>query len=338
MVMKKFIWYNAQSVEDALNEVNATVSETIQPNGPQDAAVFKAGGVDLLDLMKEGLANPGKIINIRNIEGLDTITYDSKKGLLIGANVTLSQIAEDKGIKETYPALHLAALEAGTPQIRNMATLGGNLAQRTRCWYFRSIDHECFRKGSGTCFARSGENEFHAIMENEDCTSVHASSLSTALLAFGAKVEIARNGEKRKEVEMKDFFVLPSKDSRKETILEAGDMITGVHIPAVSDKIRSHYIKHTIRESHDWPIADVAVVLEMSGSKCKSANLVLGAAAPVPFRSSEASELLAGSDLSESVIDQAAEASMKNATPVSHNAYKVPVFKTLVKRVVKELV
>ena len=255
----------------------------------------------------------------------------------LGANVTLSDIANNKTVKEKYPALHQAAACAATPQIRNMATLGGNLAQRTRCWYFRSIDHECFRKGSGTCFARYGENEFHAIMENEDCTSVHASSLSTALLAFDAKVEITDADNKTKEVDMKDFFVLPSTDSRRETILEAGELITAVYMPAANDNIRSHYLKHGARESNDWPIADVAVVLEMSGAKCKSANIVLGAAAPIPMKSKEASELLTGSSLSDEVINQAAEASMQNATPLDHNAYKVPIFKTLVRRVVKEL-
>lgn len=341
-MMNKFSWYDAKSVQDALKQVDATVSETLQPKGPQNSAVLKAGGVDLLDLMKEGLVNPAKVVNIRNIQGLDAMsTYDNKKGLRIGANVTLAEMVKDDTIRGKYMALHQAVSHAATPQIRNMSTLGGNLAQRTRCWYFRSIEHECFRKGSGTCFARYGENEFHAIMENEDCTSVHASSVSTALVAFQAKVEITGADGKVKEVAMKDFFVLPSVDSRKETILEANELISAVILPAVSDKTKSAYLKHGARESHDWAIADVAVVLEMSGStgsKCKNAEVVLGAAAPVPMKSEAASEIISGATIDDSIIVKAAEASMQGATPLEHNGYKVPVFKTLVKRAISALV
>jgi xanthine dehydrogenase YagS FAD-binding subunit len=291
--MNKFSWYDAKTVEDALSQVNATVSELLQPNASESAAVLKAGGIDLLDLMKEGLVEPAKLINIRHIKGLDEVTYDPSGGLRIGANVTLARIESDAMIKEKYLAIHQAVAHAGTPHLRNMASLGGNLAQRTRCWYFRSADHPCFRKGGGTCFARIGENALHSVMKNGACASVHASSVSTALMAFGAKVEIA--GEKgRSLVPMEEFFVLPGDDNARENILKANELITAVVIPPPASGTKSYYIKQGARESYDWSLADVAVVMEMAGSTCKKASVVLGAAAPVPLRSKEASEALTG--------------------------------------------
>ena len=332
--MNKFSWYEAKTVNEALEQVNATVSEVLASKAPDESAVFKSGGVDLLDMMKEGLVEPKKIINIRNLAGLGAISYSQKVGLKLGANVTLAQIEADPDIKENYLALHQAVAHAGTPQLRNMASLGGNLAQRTRCWYFRSLDHECLRKGSGTCFARNGENEFHAIMKNGSCSSVHASSVSTALMAFGASVEITGGDGKSRDVPIKDFFVSPGDDSSKESILESNELITAVTLPPVSNKVKSYYIKQGARESYDWAIADVAVVLEMSGNKCKNASVALGAAAPVPIVSEAASAALEGKGITEQTAGESAEASMKGATPLSKNAYKVPLFKAIVKRAI----
>ena len=165
--MNKFSWYEAKTVEDAVDKVNATASDILGKAYNDSSVIFKAGGIDLLDLMKEGLVNPSTIVSIRKIPGLDKIEYDEKEGLKIGANVTLAELENNAIVKEKFVALHQAIAHAGTPQLRNSATLGGNLAQRTRCWYFRSIDHQCYRKGSGTCYAQEGENEFHAIMNNQ---------------------------------------------------------------------------------------------------------------------------------------------------------------------------
>jgi len=330
--MNKFSWYDASSIEEALEHVNSTVSDTIQPNALDDTSVLKAGGIDLLDLTKEGLSRPEKLVSIHNIPGLDQITFDDKKGLRMGANVTLAEIAANARIKSDYFALHQATEKAATPQIRNMATLGGNLAQRTRCWYFRSKYHECFRKGSGTCYARFGENQYHAIMQNEDCASVHSSSLSTALMAFDAAVEITGKDGKVKIVSMNDFFVLPTTDSTRESILEANEIITAVIIPVPKKNAKSHYIKMGERESHDWPIADVAVVVELNGIKCKKANIVLGAAAPVPIHSEAAEQAINGKEINEETAKTAGAEAMKEATPPSQNAYKVPIFETIIKR------
>jgi xanthine dehydrogenase YagS FAD-binding subunit len=335
--MNKFSWYEAKSVEDAIGKVNATSSDILgkQPNG--SSVIFKAGGIDLMDLMKEGLVNPSTIVSIKSIPGLGQVSYDDNTGLKLGANVTLAELESNIEIKQKYVALHLAVAHAGTPQLRNSATLGGNLAQRTRCWYFRSIDHQCYRKGSGTCYAQKGENEFHAIMKNSTCASVHSSSVSTALMAFNARVQITSSNGKSKEVSMVEFFVHPEENSNNETILKSGDLITGVVVPPVKAGTKSYYIKFGARESHDWAMADVAVVAEIEGGKCKSAEVVLGAAAPVPIKSEDAIKKLVGKSISESVAKSAGDASMKGATPLAGNAYKVPVFKTIVKRAILKL-
>jgi len=336
--MNKFSWYEAKSAEDALEKVNATVSDILTKNGSKSSAIFKAGGIDVLDLMKEGLVRPGTVIHIRNIPDLDKIEYDPKSGLRIGANVTLSQMEANPQIRDRYLALHLAVAHAGTPQIRNSATLGGNLAQRTRCWYFRSIDHQCYRKGSGICFAQEGENEFHAIINNQPCASVHSSSVSTALLAFNAKVEILSSEGKKREVSMEDFFVHPSVDSRTENVLNANEIITSVVVPAVSENTKSYYIKQAARESHDWAMADVAVVAEMSGTRCKKAEIALGAASPVPMKARASASSLSGTDINEDSAANAGEIAMKDATPLAKNSYKVPLFKTIIKRAILKTV
>lgn len=337
--MNKFSWYEAKSVEDALEQVNATVSEELyQPT--HRAAVFKSGGVDVLDLVKEGLIKPQTIVNIRNIPGLDKIRFDRKEGLRIGSNVSLAEMGASAEIEEHYPALHQAVMHAATPQLRNMSTLGGNLAQRNRCWYFRSADHPCFRKGGDRCFARSnqsGENENHAILDNGSCVSVHASSIATALMAFRAGVVIAGRGGEMKTIPMDDFFVSPSQDSSMETILRAGELITEVVLPAPTANSRSFYSKQVARESYDWSLADVAIVAEVSGNVCQKASIVLGAAAPVPYRSTQAEQAISGKAINANSALTAALAAMEIARPLAKNGYKVPLFVATIKQAILEI-
>jgi xanthine dehydrogenase YagS FAD-binding subunit len=337
--MNKFSWYEAKSVEDALQQVNSTVSEQLYEHSDK-ASVFKSGGVDVFDLVKEGLLKPQKIINIRNIPGLDKIGYDPKKGLSIGSNVTLAEIASNPDIKTHYMALHQAVNHAATPQLRNMSTLGGNIAQRNRCWYFRSADHDCFRKGGDRCFARhseTGENENHAIIDNGSCVSVHASSIATALMAFNARVVIVNEEGKKKEVHMDDFFVTAGKDIAMENVLQAKEIITEITLPAPSKDTKSAYIKQVARESYDWSLGDVAVVLEVSGDTCRSASIVLGAAAPVPYRSMEAQQAIEKKTINGENALAAAEAAMSKARPLGKNGYKVPLFINTIKQAILEI-
>ena len=337
--MNKFSWYEAKSLEDALQQVNSTVSEQLYEHS-DNASVFKSGGVDVFDLVKEGLLKPEKIINIRNIPGLDKIGYDPKKGLSIGSNVTLAEMASNPDIKTNYLALHQAVNHAATPQLRNMSTLGGNIAQRNRCWYFRSADHECFRKGGDRCFARhsdTGENENHAIIDNGSCVSVHASSIATALMAFNASVVIVNEEGEKKEVHMDDFFVTAGKDIAKENILQTKEIITEIILPAPSKNTKSAYIKQVARESYDWSLGDVAVVLEVSGDTCRTASIVLGAAAPVPYRSLEAQQAIEKKTVNRENALAAAEAAISKARPLTKNGYKVPLFITTIKQAILEI-
>jgi len=337
--MNKFSWYEAKSLEDALQQVNSTVSEQLyEPS--KGAAVFKSGGVDVFDWTKEGLLSPEKIINIKNIPGLDQISYDRKDGMRIGANVTLAEMASNEEIKANYVALHQAVNHAATPQLRNMSTLGGNIAQRNRCWYFRSADHQCFRKAGDRCFARhsqTGENENHAIIDNGSCVSIHASSIATALMAFNASVVIVGADGKKREVLMDDFFVTAGKDISMETILQAKEIITDIVLPAPSKNMRSIFVKHVARESYDWSLGDVAVVMEVSGDTCKEASIVLGAAAPAPYRSIQAQEAMLKKSINEQNAKNAAEAAMSVARPLAKNAHKVPLFKSIIKQAILEI-
>ncbi|HKU26307.1 MAG TPA: xanthine dehydrogenase family protein subunit M [Candidatus Sulfotelmatobacter sp.] len=315
--MNRFEWVNANSVDQALAAVT-------------DESSFKAGGVDLLDLMKDGIASPSRLVNIRQISGLDQISEDDK-GLRIGPLVTLTQIEEHPAIQKKYPALSEAASRIATPQIRNMATIGGNLVQRPRCWYFRSEDFHCRKKGGTHCFAQDGENDYHAIFDNRVCAIIHPSGIAVPLVAMNGRVEITTKKGKR-EVALEEFFISPTHDVRRENVLEPGELITAILVP--SSDARTAYYKQGEKESFDWPIADVAVALTMQGSRCSKASIVLGGAAPYPYRAKAAEAKLNNSEITEDSARAAAEAAMANATPLEKNAYKIPIFEAIVRRTI----
>ncbi len=319
--MNQFTFVNPGTVEEALGQLG-------------EGAVVKAGGIDLLDLMKEGIVSPPKLVNIRNIESLRGITT-SKTGLQLGSLSTLSEIAAHSAIQSTYAALADAAGHAATPQVRNMATLGGNITQRPRCWYFRSSDFDCKKKGgtSQECHAHEGENQYHAVMNNSTCAMVHPSSTAVPLLAMKAQVQLISKRGKR-TVAMSDFYVAPEKSLINETILEPGELITGIFVPAPAPGTRSAYQKYGEKESFDWPLADAGVVLVMEGSHCRDAAIVLGVAAPTPVRSRAAEALLIGKTIDESTARAAAKAAMAGATPLSQNGFKTQLFQTAIYRTV----
>jgi xanthine dehydrogenase YagS FAD-binding subunit len=315
--MNRFEWVNANSVDQALASVT-------------DESAFKAGGVDLLDLMKDGIASPSRLVNIRQISGLDQISEDDK-GLRIGPLVTLAQIEEHPAVQKKYAALSEAASRIATPQIRNMGTVGGNLVQRPRCWYFRSEDFHCRKKGGTHCFAQDGENDYHAIFDNRVCAIIHPSGLAVPLVAMNGRVEITSKKGKR-EVPLEEFFISPTHDVRRENILEPGELITAILVPA--SEARTAYYKQGEKESFDWPIADVAVALAMQGSRCSKASIVLGGAAPYPYRAKAAEAKLNNSEITEDSARAAAEAAMANAMPLEKNAYKIPIFEAIVRRTI----
>jgi len=336
MAMNRFELARAHSPAEAAASASATVAEAMLaiPGGPpgQDV-VLKAGGIDLLDLMKEGLLAPRRLVDVRAIADSGGITETSDGGLRVGALATLEQVAAHPLIVRRYAALAEAAGGSASPQIRHVATLGGNLLQRPRCWYFRSIAHRCLRKGGGKCFAVHGENQYHAIFSNEVCAVVHPSTAATALVALGARIEILNaQGETRRPL-LDEFFVAPETDVQRENDLKAGEVVTAVLLAAAAAGSQSAHGREADKLAFDWPIADVAVALERDAAgRCSNASVVLGSAAPVPRRARAAEEMLVGEILDAALARDAGQAALEASTPLAKNKYKQPIFAALVAR------
>jgi xanthine dehydrogenase YagS FAD-binding subunit len=318
--MNRFTFVDCATVDEALSQMNGD-------------AVVKAGGIDLLDLMKDGVVAPPKLVSILNVRSLHSIE-SSDRGLQLGPLTTLSEIADHPEIQRRYGALSDAAGHAATPQVRNMATLGGNLMQRPRCWYFRSSDFDCRKKGgSDECHALQGENQYHAIVNNNTCAMVHPSSTAVPLLAMNAEVELTSKAGKR-TVAMSDFYVTPEENLQRETAVKPGELITAIRVPTPAAGTRSAYQKYGEKESFDWPLADAGVVLEMDGKTCRKATIVLGVAAPTPIHATGAEAALRGKVIDEATAREAGKLAVANATPLSQNGYKVQLFQTAVYRTI----
>jgi xanthine dehydrogenase YagS FAD-binding subunit len=214
-----------------------------------------------------------------------------------------------------------------------MATIGGNLLQRPRCWYFRQAEFNCRKKGGERCFAIEGENQYHAVFGNNLCAIVHPSATATALMAFGARLVLIGAKESR-VILLEDFFVTPEEDVCRENSIGPDELIVEIQVPAPTPGSRSVYLKQGEKESFDWPIAEVAVLLDCAGDRCERASIVLGAAAPVPLRAKGAETALVGRAINEETARDAAREAVKGATPLSENAYKLPVFEALVRRAI----
>lgn len=320
--MNRFEYVSPSSLSEAL-------AQLLEPG-----AVAKAGGVDLLDRMKEGLVAPARLVNLSSLRELDFVRDEGKDGLRIGPLVTLSALAAHPLVRGRFGALAAACEHVATPQIRNMATLGGNLLQRPRCHYFRSADFTCRKKGGETCFAQDGENQFHALFGNHTCAIIHPSTPATALCAYGARIQLTASAGPggTRELPLESFFTPPELDVTRENALQPHEIATAIHLPAPAASARAAYHKQGEKESFDWPLCDVAVVLDMEGRLCRRASIVLGAVAPVPLRAKAAEALLAGHPVDEASAASAARAAVAGATPLSKNRYKVQVVETVVRR------
>lgn len=335
--MNRFAWVNARTLAEAAASASAIVADAMRGSAggvEPETAIVKAGGIDLLDLLKEDLLRPGTLVNLAAIPGLDTIVEDGG-GLRIGALVTLTQLASDPAVQRRYPALAEAVRDAASPQIRNVATLGGNLLQRPRCWYFRSAAHHCLKKGGGHCFAISGESQYHAIFANRFCAIVHPSTAATALVALNASVELTNAEGAVRRLRLEEFFTLPEEDVQRENDLQPHEILTAVHLPPAAAGARMAHLKQGEKDAFDWPLAEVAVVVGLApDGRCASASIVLGAAAPVPWRAKSAEHALAGRRIDEAVAREAGRAALDGASPLAKNAYKLPLFETLVRRAI----
>ncbi len=293
-----------------------------------------AGGTDMLALIREDVERPSTLVAIADLKELAGIRATSDGGVTIGALTTLAELAASSLLRERYAALAQAASAAASPQLRNQGTLGGNLCQRPRCWYFRG-GFPCVRRGGDTCFAFDGENQFHSILGGERCYAVHPSDTAPALLALGGRLALAGPGGRRL-VGADAFFVPPAIDPTRETVLTGGEILTEVLLPAPNG-VRSAFRKVRPRAAWDFALASAAVALRLDGRRVAEARVALGGVAPVPWRAQAAERVLAGTDLNPDSCAKAAKSSVAGAAPLAGNGYKLALAKGLVVEVLETL-
>jgi xanthine dehydrogenase YagS FAD-binding subunit len=331
--MKAFEWSTAESVDDAVK----LLGEVSADDSYEDAHVI-AGGQDLLTTMKEHILRPKRVVNLKTIPGLEYINGDGATGLKIGALTKLADIESHPEIVKSFPGLSEAAHSIATVQLRNQGTIGGNLCQRPRCWYFRLEDVICIKKGGDVCYAKEGENKYHAIFGGGPSYIVHPSDLATMLTALNATLTITGPKGKR-DVPISQFFTLPKDaDTTKENVLTQSEIVTEIQVPASPMAARSSYMKFKERTSLDFAMVAAAAAVEVGADgKVKQARIVLGGVAPTPWPVQAAADSLVGKSLDDATIAAAAEAALQGATPLAKNAYKIPLTKTMVRRALAQL-
>ncbi|MBN1478659.1 xanthine dehydrogenase family protein subunit M [candidate division KSB1 bacterium] len=297
-------------------------------------ALLYAGGTDALARMKEGVSQPDVVVNLKEISGFSLIRSD-KKGLSIGAGTLLADVVESEEAQD-YPGLVEAVKAVGTIQLRNMGTIGGNLCQRPRCWYYRSARFDCLRKGGETCFAIYGDNKYHCIIGGNPCFIVHPSDVAPMLIALDATIEILGLKGSR-WVKAEEFYVTPQQDPYNETILKSDEVVTSVHIPAQAKSLKSHYVKFRERDSFDFAMVSVAIVASISDNTLSNVRIAYGGVAPKPWRATRAEKALEGTNATEQQILDAATGEFAQAEPLEQNEYKVIMAKNLLKRAIREL-
>jgi xanthine dehydrogenase YagS FAD-binding subunit len=286
-----------------------------------------AGGTDLLSLMKERVHTPKRVVNIKGIKELEGI-QKTAAGLRIGALVTMDELLSNAEIKAGYKSISQAAMGVSSPQIRHMGTVGGDLCQRPRCWYFRD-GLGLFAMQDGKALVPNGENRYHAIFGGGPAYFVSASSLGPALIALGAKVKLV-SAKGAREVPVSKFFVTPKDENSREIALQPNEILTEIVIPAGASRNATYEVRE--KEALDWPLAAASVALKMGGTKVTSARIVLGHVAPTPWDAADAAKSLAGKSITPETAEEAAKAAVAGASPLSQNGYKVQLARVAVKR------
>jgi xanthine dehydrogenase YagS FAD-binding subunit len=289
-----------------------------------------AGGTDLQSCLRDGVSSATRLVSLGFVSELHGLELEPDGALRVGALTPLAEVARHPAVRERFPSLARAALSVGSPQLRNQGTVGGNLLQRPRCWYFRG-DFHCARKGGEVCFAQDGENARHAILGGGRCVMVHPSDTAPAFIALDAVARIV--GPKgTRQVPVGELFVGPERDVRHETVVQPGELLVGVTVPAPASGLRSVYDKARARGSFDFALVGAAVALRLQAGVVAQARVVLSGVAPVPWRSREAERALEGKPLGPESIAAAAEAAVARAQPLAQNEYKVPMTKGLLTR------
>lgn len=309
--MKSFQFVPANSVQSAVAALN---------NAKGNGAPM-GGGTDLVGLMKNRIVNPEVIVDLKVVDNLSYIKREGS-GFRIGATTPIADIQFSKELAEAYPLLTQAASLVASQQIRNQGTVGGNLCQRPRCWYFRNTMTPCLRRDNSYCSAVLGENKYHAILGGAGCFIVHPSDLAPAMISLGAIARVSGPAGTR-EMALEDFFVLPKEDLHHENVLKPGEILEEITLPAPMEGSRQIYMKHRIRQVWDFAILSVACQIQVQGSNIRDIRLVLGAVAPAPWRCLAAEQVLRGATLSADLVDRAIKAELSKARPMTENAYKI---------------
>ena len=321
--MQAFEYANPETLQEALGLLSAQAGHTD----------VLAGGTDLLSLMKEYVATPARLVNIKGIKELQGITKTAA-GLRIGALVTMDEMATNADVRAQYKALSDAAAAIPSPQIRHMGTAGGDLCQRPRCWYYRQ-GFGLLATKDGKALVPDGENKYHAIFGGGPAYFVSASSLGPALVALGATVKLV-SAKGSREVAAAKFFVIPKDDKTREIALRPDEILTEIVIPAGAVKTATYEVRQ--KEALDWPLAAASVALKMNGNTVTSAHVVLGHLAPVPWEAAGAGKALAGKTITAATAEAAGKAAVEGAQPLSQNAYKVQLARVAVKRALLDAV
>lgn len=320
--MNAFTYVTAQTPESAV--------QLVRDNGR-----FIAGGIDLLGEMKEAIASPKTLVNVKALP-VSTIIQTSGSPWIVGANVTLAALAAHAEIKKTFPGLAEAALDVGSPQIRNVATVGGNLAQHSRCWYYRHRDVKCRKKGGSTCYARQSESKYHSLFTGNMCISPCVSNLGIALAALDAKVVIQRASGVQ-TLSIPDLYADAWRTPTAHNSLRPDDLILRVEVPVVANR-RSTYLQLGEKGDFDWALVSCAASAVVQGNVVRGARVVLGAVSPTPWQVDAANASLEGKALTPELAAAAADLLLREARPFDDNGYKIPIAKALVRRALLKLV
>ncbi|MFT4539621.1 MAG: xanthine dehydrogenase YagS FAD-binding subunit [Planctomycetota bacterium] len=327
--MKAFDYINAKSVEEATG--------LLPKHEGDERTRLIAGGQDILTELKEHLIEPDTLVNLKQIEGLDGLEWAADGSLTIGALTRLEDLAQDERLRASMTLVAEAAESIASPQIRSQATIGGNLNQRPRCWYYRNESTPCLKKGGDECFAYEGRNKYNAILGGGPSYIVHPSDLAPALVAVGATVSLSGpKGERT--LPLADFFTLPATGNiLRETVLAPNEILTRVHVPAPASGMRSTYLKFKERSSYDFALSAVAICLWQTDGKIDDARIVLGGVAPKPWDCQDAAAAITGRKNDMETRKLAGEAALKGAEPLGENAFKVPLTKGLIARAMEGL-
>jgi xanthine dehydrogenase YagS FAD-binding subunit len=322
-MLQPFAYIRPTSTNEALEHLAA------------EGACAHAGGTDLLGCLRDGVFSAHKVVSLAGCEDLRGITARDDGSVRIGALTKVADVARDPVLSERYPVLVQAAAAVASPQLRNQGTLGGNLCQRPRCWYYRGHFH-CLRKGGDTCYALAGENQYHCVLGGSRCYIAHPSDTAPALMSLGASVRI-QGLHGARTVALDEFYVPPATDVQRETVLAQGEIVTEIVIPAPPRGLRSTYRKVRGRGAWDFALVGIAAALVVDGGTVRDGRIVLSGAAPVPWRSTESEAAVRGTQLTTADCRRAAEAAVRDAQPLKRNGYKIPLLRGVIEEALRGL-